>query len=82
MVKDRPIGIKQLLLGRTSTIQPDQTEAEMYKYMASDSYLQENTRLWWKLWIQEALPILLPFYRWEEAKGHMNLWIGDFCPAL
>ena len=50
-VKDRPIGIKhttkdKLLLGRTSTNQPDQTETN--GYMAPDSYLQGLKRLWWK----------------------------------
>ena len=38
--------------------------------------------MWWKLWKQRALPSLLPYYRWEEAKRHRNLRKGDICLLL
>ena len=38
--------------------------------------------MWWKLWKQQALPSLLPYYRWEEAKRHRNLREGDICLLL
>ena len=66
VVNDRPIGIYQLLLGRTSTIQQDLTEVETGDVQIAGA----------------GLPILLPFYRWEEAKGQKNLRVGDYCPAL
>ena len=94
-MNDRPIGIKsltenelmpltvnQLLLGRTSSIEPVQIEVEPEGYVAADQYLQELMTTWWKLWKQRALPHLLPYYRWEEAKRHRNLQPGDVCLIL
>ena len=88
VVNDRPIGIKnltvdelvpltvnQLLLGRTSSVKPVQVEVEPDGYVAADQYLQELMVMWWKLWKQRALPSLLPYYRWEEARRHRNLYL-------
>ena len=89
VVNDRPIGVKsltedeivpltvnQLLLGRTSSVEPVQVEINVEGYVAADQYLQELMAMWWKLWRQRALPSLLPYYRWEEALRQRNLQQG------
>ena len=63
VVNDRPIGIRsltedelvpltvnQLLLGRTSTVEPAQIEVDPEGYIAADQYLRELMTTWWKLW--------------------------------
>ena len=95
VVNDRPIGVKsltedelvpltvnQLLLGRTSSVEPEQTVVETEGYVAADQYLQELMLMWWKMWKQCALPSLLPYYRWEESRRHRNLREGDVCLLL
>merc|ERR1712082_60134 len=95
VVNNRPIGVKnltkdelvpltvnQLLLGRTSSVEPVQVDVEPEGYIAADLYLQELLVMWWKLWKQRALPSLLPYYRWEESRRHRNLKEGDICLLL
>ena len=67
VVNDRPIGVKsltedelvpltvnQLLLGRTSSVEPEQAVVETEGYVAADQYLQELMQMWWKMWKQRA----------------------------
>ena len=95
IVNDRPIGVRsltedellpltvnQLLLGRTATVEPAQVEVEPEGYVAADQYLRELMSVWWKMWKQRALPHLLPYYKWEQAKRHRNLQPGDVCMLL
>merc|ERR1712120_68975 len=95
IVNDRPIGVRsltedelvpltvnQLLLGRTSTVEPAQVEVDPEGYVAADQYLNELMSTWWKMWKQRALPHLLPYYRWEQARRHRNLRPGDVCMML
>ena len=94
-MNDRPIGIRsltedelvpltvnQLLLGRTAAVEPTQVEVDPEGYVTSDQYLRELMSVWWKLWRQRALPHLLPYYKWEEARRHRNLQPGDVCMML
>ena len=48
-------------------------------YTATNTYLQELTQSWWKLWKERAFPTLLPYYRYKEAGRHKNLQPGDVC---
>ena len=95
IVNDRPIGLRsltedelvpltvnQLLLGRTATVEPAQVEVDPEGYVAADQYLRELMTVWWKLWRQRALPHLLPYYKWEQARRHRNLQPGDVCMLL
>ena len=34
---------------------------------------------WWKLWEQQAFPLLLPYSKFEDTKRHKNLQVGDVC---
>ena len=61
---------------------PVQTGVKPEGYVAAVQYLQELMTTWWSLWRQRALPHLLPYYRWEDAKRHRNLQAGDVCLAL
>ena len=65
-----------------SSVGPVQTGVKPEGYVAAVQYLQELMTTWWSLWRQRALPHLLPYYRWEDAKRHRNLQSGDICLAL
>merc|ERR1711888_480167 len=95
VVNDRPIGVRsltedelvpltvnQLLLGRTAAVEPPQIEVDPEGYVAADQYIKELMTVWWKLWRQRALPHLLPYYKWEQARRHRNLQTGDICMLL
>merc|ERR1711888_73542 len=95
IVNDRPIGIRsltedelvpltvnQLLLGRTANVEPAQVEVDPEGYVVADQYLRELMSVWWKMWKQRALPHLLPYYKWEQARRHRNLQPGDVCMLL
>ena len=77
-----PLTVNQLLLGRTSSVGPVQTGVEPEGYVSADQYLQELMTTWWSLWRQRALPHLLRYYRWEDAKRNRNRQAGDVCLAL
>ena len=74
-----PLTVNQLLLGRTSTA-PLQDQGDVPEdYTAANTYLQELTQSWWKLWKERAFPTLLPYYWFKEAGCHRNLRPGEIC---
>ena len=70
-----PLTPNQLLIGR-STAEPVKMEfTEDNKYAARQSYVQKLHETWWRRWIQEVLPTLVPCKRWRDTKK--NLKAGD-----
>merc|ERR1712101_10192 len=92
IVNDRPIGIKnvtedeldpltvnQLLLGHTSSTPPPDHELPGEDYRAAGMYLHRLTQMWWKLWMEQGFPTLLPSYKNKDTKRHENLQVNDVC---
>ena len=92
VINDRPIGVKgltedemvpltinQLLLGRTSSSPPPEDVNLGGNPCASRKYLENLTQAWWKLWMQQGFPTLLPYSRYKDTKRHQNLQVNDIC---
>ena len=92
IVNDRPIGVKnitedelvpltvnQLLLGRTSSSPPPDHEMPGENFRAAKTYLDSLTQMWWKLWMEQGFPTLLPYCRYKDTKRHENLQVDDVC---
>merc|ERR1711942_110857 len=92
VVNDQPIGVKsltkdelvpitvnQLLLGRTSSLPPPDDVNLGENYCASNEYLENLTQMWWKLWMEQGFPTLLPYYKYKDSKRHQNLQVNDVC---
>ena len=92
IINDRPIGVQgltedelvpltvnQLLLGRTSSSPPPEVVPTGGNPRASRKYLEDLTQAWWKLWMQQAFPTLLPYSRFKDTKRHQNLQVNDVC---
>ena len=92
IVNDRPIGIKnitedklvpltvnQLLLGRTASSPPPDFEMPGENFRAAKTYLDSLTQMWWKLWMEQGFPTLLPYHRYKDTKCHKNLQVNDVC---
>merc|ERR1711867_352374 len=92
IVNDRPIGVKNLtkdelvpltvnllLLGRTSSTPPPDSELPEEDFRAAGMYLYNLTQMWWKLWMAQGFPTLLPYYRYKDTKCHQNLQVDDVC---
>ena len=92
VINDRPIGVKgltedelvpitvnQLLLGRTSSSPPPDHVMPGENYHASSEYLQNLTQMWWKLWMEQGFPTLLPYYKYKDSKRHQNLQVNHVC---
>ena len=76
IINDRPIGVKgltedelvpitvnQLLLGHTSSSPPPDHVMPGENYRASSEYLQNLTQMWGKLWMEQGVHALLPYYK-------------------
>ena len=67
-----PLTPNQLLIGR-STSEPVKIEFEKTdKYVARQVYIQELFETWWKRWINEVLPTLVPCKRWRNAQVNLK----------
>ena len=74
-----PLTVNQLILRRTSSVKPPNMDVVEEGYVAADTYLQELTQCWWRLWREKAVPTLLPYHKWEMTKRHRYLVAGDVC---
>merc|ERR1711867_50793 len=92
IVNDRPIGVKnisedelvpltvnQLLLGQTSSTPPPDSQLPKEDFRAAGMYLHNLTQMWWKLWMEQGFPTLLPYYRYKDTKRHEILQVDDVC---
>merc|ERR1712082_222290 len=48
-------------------------------YRAAMMYLDSHTHMWWKLWMEQGFPTLLPYHRYKDTKRHKNLQVNDVC---
>ena len=51
----------------------------MKDYSGASRYQEELLNVWWKMWLVQVFPHLLPYYRYKAAKHHENLRVGDIC---
>merc|ERR1711872_720288 len=66
-------------LGRTSSTPLPDHELPGEDYRAIGTYLHSLTQLWWKLWMEQGFPTLLPYYKYKDTKRHENLQVNDVC---
>ena len=74
-----PLTVNQLLLGRTLSSPPPGDVNLEGNHRASRKYLEHLTQAWWKLWMQQGFPTLLPYSRYKDTKRHQNLQVNDVC---
>merc|ERR1711895_360907 len=74
-----PLTVNQLLLGRTSSTPPPDHELPGENYRTANMYLHNLTQSWWKLWMEQGFPTLLPYYKYKETKRYENLQMNDVC---
>ena len=48
-------------------------------HRAAKTYLDSLTQMWWKLWMEQGFPTLLPYYRYKDTKRHEHLQVDDVC---
>ena len=70
-----PLTPNQLLLGRTTSEVPDMEYDECDKFSSRLNYIKSVHTEWWRRWIQDVLPSLIPCRKWKNQKR--NLMIGD-----
>ena len=81
MFKDKLVllTVNQLLLGRTSFTPPPDHELPGEDFRTAGMYLHSLTQSWWKLWMEQGFPTLLPYYKYKDTKRHENLQVNDVC---
>ena len=71
----QPLTPNQMLLGHSSQdslpIEYDESE----KFCQRVAYVGQVEKVWWRNWIQEVLPTLLPARKWKHRSS--NLGVGD-----
>ena len=70
-----PLTPNQLLLGHNTAEKPVMEYDETDKYSARLAYIQSIHREWWRKWIEDVLPTLIPVRKWKNQKR--NLRVGD-----
>ena len=68
-----PLTPNHLLLGRASLDVPDLEYDESNKFSARLSYVQEVFNSWWKRWIDDVLPTLVPCRRWRDIRKNLDV---------
>ena len=70
-----PLTPNMILLGRNSNESPALEYAEDQRFTARLGYVAAVETEWWKKWVKEVMPTLLPLPKWK--KEQQNLMIGD-----
>ena len=70
-----PLTPNMMLLGRSSNESPPLDYTEDDRFCSRLSYVSTVETTWWKKWVKEVLPTLLPYTRWR--KQQKNLSVGD-----
>ena len=70
-----PLTPNQLLLGHTTSEVPDMEYDDCDKFSSRLNYIQSVHNEWWRRWIQDVLPTLIPCRKWKNQKR--NLKLGD-----
>ena len=64
-----------MLLGRSSPDSPPMDYTENDEFCQRVVYVAEVEKIWWKHWIKEVLPTILPARKWKSKST--NLRMGD-----
>ena len=67
-----PLTPNHLLLGRATIDVPDIEYDESSKFSSRLSYIQQVYEAWWRRWIQDVLPTLVPCKRWKEIRKNLK----------
>ena len=70
-----PLTPNQLLLGRTNAEVPDLEYSDCSRFDSRLNYIKAVHSEWWRRWIQDILPTLIPCRRWRTRRR--NLQVGD-----
>ena len=75
-----PITPNQLLLGHTTSEKPSMEYSEDNRFSARLAYIQSVHAEWWRRWMEDVLPTLIPCRKWKSTKRNMK--IGDVAMML
>ena len=67
-----PLTPNQLLLGHNTAEKPAMEYDVTDKYSARLAYVQSIHKEWWRRWIEEVLPTLIPVRKWKSQKRNMK----------
>ena len=70
-----PITPNMMLLGKNSNESPPLDYSEDEKFCSRLGYVATVESEWWKKWVKEVMPTLLPLPKWK--KEQKNLQVGD-----
>ena len=70
-----PLTPNMMLLGKNSNESPALDYSEDEKFSSRLSYISTVEDEWWKKWVKEVMPTLLPCSKWKKEKS--NLAVGD-----
>ena len=70
-----PLTPNQLLLGHTTSEVPEMEYDDCDKFSTRLNYIKSVHNEWWRRWIQDVLPTLIPCRKWKDQKR--NLRVGD-----
>ena len=70
-----PLTPNQLLLGRTTAEVPDMDYDDCNKFSTRLNYIRAVHKEWWRRWIQNVLPTLIPCRKWKDKSRNMQ--VGD-----
>ena len=74
-----PLTPNMMLLGKNSNESPPLDYAEDQKFTARLGYVAAVETAWWKKWVKEVMPTMLPLPKW--TKKQQNLKVGDIVQA-
>ena len=72
-----PITPNHLLLGHSGQDAPPLDYDEQNPVSARLAYVTEVYETWWRLWIKQVLPTLIPARKWKKISR--NITVGDVC---
>ena len=70
-----PLTPNQLLLGHNTSEKPGMEYQECDKYSARLNYIHSLHSEWWRRWIEDVLPTLVPCRKWQKRRRNLN--VGD-----
>ena len=70
-----PLTPNQLLLGHTTSERPSMEYSEDNRFSARLAYIQSVHAEWWRRWMEDVLPTLIPCRKWKSPTRNMK--IGD-----
>ena len=72
-----PITPNHLLLGHSGEDAPVLDYEENSPVTARMAYVKEVYETWWRMWVKQVLPTLIPIRKWKKISR--NITVGDMC---